>query len=453
MLPPKEPAADYRVRIFTPGGAAVRRAPDARHLPRLARGRRRAARAGRRSCSSAARASSGAPDRGRSRFAAPPLLRSGPVEEAVLEQIAARPGHRPRRRSSTPVGRQRAGLDRDPARERRGGARPRARASATSTSASPARTRPARPRRLRCAPSSRRTARRSRTRSRAASTPRWRSGCWARAAPPRPTWRSRAPRSAARARPHLARRRRHDVGRRRHGHVRRGRGRDVKAAAVQRRVGVVVDACGGELAAAASDVDGDPGSGGSSVRPQRDDVVLQRARAAVVGRPCSARAGCRRRWRRTARKARGARRCPVDEAPAGGLADVAVRLERRDDASGSPAASARWYSPTTSAACRSGSGCSRGGRMACPPVSGHVLKYMPQLDQARLPRRGRRRAPPAARPGRRRRRDAGRPPRPRAVVDDEVDVLDVGVALRQPGGHLGDELRNARSPLIRPRTG
>ena len=43
VLPPTAPEADYRVRIFTPTlEAALRRAPDARHLPRVARARRAA---------------------------------------------------------------------------------------------------------------------------------------------------------------------------------------------------------------------------------------------------------------------------------------------------------------------------------------------------------------------------------------------------------------------------
>ena len=42
VLPPEDPAADYRVRIFTPvDRAPVRRPPDARDLPRLAGGPRR----------------------------------------------------------------------------------------------------------------------------------------------------------------------------------------------------------------------------------------------------------------------------------------------------------------------------------------------------------------------------------------------------------------------------
>ena len=124
VLPPEDPAADYRVRIFTPvRGAAVRRPPDARHLPRLARGPRHGA--GHRRAGVRRRASSrcAAPPDGLA-FAAPPLLRSGPVEEALARAGRRRPAHRPRQDRRRAVGRQRPRLDRGPARERRGGARP-----------------------------------------------------------------------------------------------------------------------------------------------------------------------------------------------------------------------------------------------------------------------------------------------------------------------------------------
>ena len=89
LLPPTEPGADYRVRIFTPG----RELPFAGH-PTLG------------SCF-AWLAAGGAPknaqeivqqcgiglvrvrrDAGRLSFAAPPLVRSGPVDAATLDQIA-----------------------------------------------------------------------------------------------------------------------------------------------------------------------------------------------------------------------------------------------------------------------------------------------------------------------------------------------------------------------------
>ena len=85
VLPPDDPAADYRVRIFTPGRrAAVRGPPDARDVPRLARGRRRAARAGPRRPGVRRRAGRGPPDgrRPRVRRASPAPLgargRGGP---------------------------------------------------------------------------------------------------------------------------------------------------------------------------------------------------------------------------------------------------------------------------------------------------------------------------------------------------------------------------------------
>ena len=54
LLAPTDPAADYRVRIFTPGRrAAVRRPPDPRHGARLAGGRGSAGRPTAWSCRSA----------------------------------------------------------------------------------------------------------------------------------------------------------------------------------------------------------------------------------------------------------------------------------------------------------------------------------------------------------------------------------------------------------------
>ena len=53
-------------------------------------------------------------------FAAPPLLRTGPVEAAVLDHVASAARHRPRRHRRLAVGRQRPGLDGRAARQRRG---------------------------------------------------------------------------------------------------------------------------------------------------------------------------------------------------------------------------------------------------------------------------------------------------------------------------------------------
>ena len=69
-------------------------------------------------------------------FSAPPLLRSGPVEEELVGRIADVLGIERAADRGRAVGRQRSRLGRRPARERRGGARARARASTTSTSAS-----------------------------------------------------------------------------------------------------------------------------------------------------------------------------------------------------------------------------------------------------------------------------------------------------------------------------
>ena len=103
-------ADDARGRLPRPdlpprGGAAVRGPPDARDVPRVARGGRRAARPGadrpgvrrgpdRRSAATA----TSSPSR------APPLLRSGPVDEADLDGDRRRAAHRRGRPSSTRPG-------------------------------------------------------------------------------------------------------------------------------------------------------------------------------------------------------------------------------------------------------------------------------------------------------------------------------------------------------------
>ena len=127
VLPPTDAGADYRVRIFTPvaelpfaghptlgtchawleaGGAPATptRRPGVRRRPDRA---------------------SAATDAGLA-FAAPPLLATGPVEDALVERLAAIARHRPRRDRRRRVGRQRAGLGRRAARQRRRGARARA---------------------------------------------------------------------------------------------------------------------------------------------------------------------------------------------------------------------------------------------------------------------------------------------------------------------------------------
>ena len=203
MLPPEDPAADYRVRIFTP----VTELPFAGH-PTLG------------TCHAWLEGRGTAPDDASCRsaraglvtvrrtpdglaFAAPPLLRSGPVEEALVEQIAA-----VLRIDRAEI------VDAQWADNGPGWIAVLLESAEAVLALTPGfigeldigvvgPTRRARPRRSRSARSSRRTARRSRTRSPAASTRRSRSGCSARAAPRRRTSRGRAPRSAARGRVHV----------------------------------------------------------------------------------------------------------------------------------------------------------------------------------------------------------------------------------------------------------
>ena len=122
VLPPESPEADYRVRIFTP----VAELPFAGH-PTLGTchawlaGRAEAPETVVQECAAGLvpvrRTPAGLA------FAAPPLVRSGPVQEPLVEEIASRPADRPRRDRRRAVGRQRAGLGRRAPRERRGGAR------------------------------------------------------------------------------------------------------------------------------------------------------------------------------------------------------------------------------------------------------------------------------------------------------------------------------------------
>ena len=96
ILQPADPRADYRLRIFTPARTAVRRSSNPGQLPRLAGvgatgGDHSGMRGG---CGSAARGGS---------FLAPPLLRSGPVDEELLERVRRACAWRPRR-SSPPSG-------------------------------------------------------------------------------------------------------------------------------------------------------------------------------------------------------------------------------------------------------------------------------------------------------------------------------------------------------------
>ena len=157
LLPPTAPDADYRVRIFTPARAAVRRPPDARHLSRLARGRRDAAarrdRPGvrRRAGADPARGRAGSPSP-RRRWCAP-----GPVEEDARERVARHSASSGRDPRAEWVDNGRAGSPSCWRAPR--GCWSCGRASSTSTSAWSGSTRRARRRRSSCAPSSRWTAR------------------------------------------------------------------------------------------------------------------------------------------------------------------------------------------------------------------------------------------------------------------------------------------------------
>ena len=208
------PGADLHARPRI----AVRGPPDARHLPRLADGRRRLAQAARgdrpgvrrRARRGAAARRTGTRSRPR-RCVAPGRSRrsscsASPRRSASSERRSSTPSGpttgRPGSRSCSPT----------PMPCWRSG-----QASSTSTSASPARARPARRRPSRCARSSRRTACWSRIRSPEASTPRSPSGSCAPAAPRRPTWRRQGTVSGSR-RPRAHHDGRHgcDLGGRRH---------------------------------------------------------------------------------------------------------------------------------------------------------------------------------------------------------------------------------------------
>jgi len=89
VLPPTDPAADYRLRIFTPG----RELPFAGH-PTLGSAHAWLEAGGSARVSGTVVQECGIglvhlrQDHGRLAFAAPPLLRSGPVEPAVLDRVA-----------------------------------------------------------------------------------------------------------------------------------------------------------------------------------------------------------------------------------------------------------------------------------------------------------------------------------------------------------------------------
>ena len=89
VLPPRDAVRRLPGADLHPGRrAAVRRPPDARHLPRLARARRQRAGARLVQECDAGLITVRRTDAGLA-FAAPPLRREGPVEDALAERVAA----------------------------------------------------------------------------------------------------------------------------------------------------------------------------------------------------------------------------------------------------------------------------------------------------------------------------------------------------------------------------
>ena len=180
LLPPTDPAADYRVRIFT----TARELPFAGH-PTLGSARAWLEAGGvpadrTSSCRSAGSgwSASGATAT-RLAFAAPPLLRGGDRSTLLdLAEIAEALRIDPAERGRRPVGRQRAGLGHGAARQRGGRARARAGRRPDDAVHRHRRGRPAPGGRARSRTRSARSGRpgRARTRSPAASTPPWASG-------------------------------------------------------------------------------------------------------------------------------------------------------------------------------------------------------------------------------------------------------------------------------------
>src|SRR5215207_6262309 len=206
-----------------------------------------------------------------------------------------------------------------------------------------------------------------------------------------------------------------------------------------RRVGVVVDARGGEPAAVATDVDSEAGFG-RQIRPAPGDhVVLQRAGAAVVGDGAVLKRDAAAIGEEQLVERAQLIGAPVDVAVAGGLAYVPVRLERgenRFDVAG------------------------RQGALILADDVG-LVQVEGRLEERRAVR-----VAAGQRPGaevqaqlddalvrivvggeRQRKADASAVAveveddlfDPARLRDEEVDVLDLDVAFRQPGGHIGDE--------------
>jgi PhzF family phenazine biosynthesis protein len=112
LLPPRDPAADYRVRIFTPLGEL----PFAGH-PTLGSCHAWLAAGGRARATDEVVQECGVglvrvrrPPQGRLAFAAPPLRRSGPLDEALRARIASALALAPGDIVAPPVGRQRPRL-------------------------------------------------------------------------------------------------------------------------------------------------------------------------------------------------------------------------------------------------------------------------------------------------------------------------------------------------------
>jgi predicted PhzF superfamily epimerase YddE/YHI9 len=130
VLPPTEPEADYRVRIFTSASGTDGRAEPPAELPFAGHPTLGTCHAW---LTASARANGdrvtvqecGAglvdvrPTTVGLAFAAPPLLRSGPVDEALVEHIAEVSSDRPRGDRRRRLGRQRPRMGRRAARNRR----------------------------------------------------------------------------------------------------------------------------------------------------------------------------------------------------------------------------------------------------------------------------------------------------------------------------------------------
>src|SRR5215216_181613 len=211
-------------------------------------------------------------------------------------------------------------------------------------------------------------------------------------------------------------------------------------ARAMRRVGVVVDARGGELAAVATDVDGEAGFGRQLRPAPGDHVVLQRAGAAVVGdgavlKRDAAAIGEERLVERA--QLVGA---PVDVAIAGGLAHVPVGLERGEDRL---EVAGRERALILADDVRLGEVEGRlkqrrtvrvaAGQRPGAEVQAQLEDALVLLVVVAGERKGKTDASAVAVEVE---HDLFDPAR---IRDEEVDVLDIDIAFRQPGGRIGDE--------------